>query len=84
MPVGRVEVLDRFEFQPSRVNLPFQSRQFLAGPLFVRITGQSPAGVITDRLVAGLIAAGRAEVIHQVRHDVRAAALPGKAVVLLV
>ena len=67
---------------PARVDLLLQRRQFLVGPELVRVAGQSPAGIVADRLVARLIAPRRAEVVHQVDHHVRAAALPGELIML--
>jgi hypothetical protein len=52
VPVGRIEILDRLDLQPGRVDLPPERGQLLIGPQPVRIAGQPPAGVVADRLVA--------------------------------
>ena len=82
--MGGIEVFDGFEFQAGSVDLPFQSSQLLVSPQLVRVAGQTPAGIIAHRLIARVIAARGPEVIHQVRHDVRAAALLGEAIMLFV
>ena len=42
------------------------------------------AGIVAAGLVAGLIAAGRAEIIHQMDDQMGAAALPGKTIMFRV
>ena len=84
MPVGRVEILDGFEFEAGGVDFLFDGGQFLEGPQLVRVAGQAPAAVVADGLVAGLVAARGAEIIHQMDDQMRAAALFGEAVMLRV
>src|ERR1035438_1051439 len=84
VPMRRIEILDGFEFRSGSVDLPLQSGQFLVSPQLAGVSGQAPTGIIAHWLIARLIAARRPEVIHQVRHDVRTAALFGEAVMLFV
>ncbi len=83
VPMRGIEIFDRFQFEAGGVNFALQRRQFFVGPEFVRIAGQSPAGIVAARLIAELVTRG-AEVIDQMDHQVRAAALPGEAKMLRV
>ena len=84
MPVRGVEVLDCFQFKPGGIDLLLDGSQFFVGPQLVRVAGQTPAGIIPHRLIAGLIAAGRTEIVHQVDDQMRAAALFGESVMFAV
>ena len=82
MPVRRIKIFNRFEFKSGDVDFLFNRGKFLVSPELVRVAGQTPAGVVTDRLIAGLIAARGAEIIHEMNNEVRAAALPGETIML--
>src|SRR5215471_9847162 len=78
----RIKVLDGFQFEACLIDLLLERGQFLETPELVRVAGQPPAGVVADGLVALLVAARGAEIIHQMNYQVSAAALPGEAVML--
>ena len=82
MPVGRIKILNRLQFQAGGVDFLLDGGQFFVRPKPVRVPGQSPAGVVADRLIAGLVAARGAEIIHEVDDEMRAAALSGETVML--
>jgi hypothetical protein len=84
VPMGRVEIFNGLQLQPGGINFLFDGGELLEGPEPVRVAGQAPARVVADRLVPGLVAAGRPEIIHQVDDKMRAAALFGEAVMLRV
>ena len=84
MPVCRVKVFDAFQLQPGGVDLLLQGSQFFVCPEFVGIARETPARVIAHRLVARMIAARRAEIIHQMHDDMRAAALPCELIMVRV
>ena len=84
MPMGRIKIFDPFELKPGGVDFAFDAGDFFVSPKRVGVPGQPPAAVVADGLVAGLIAPGRAEIIHEVNDDVSASALASEAVMLLV
>ena len=84
VPVRRVEIFNRLQFEAVGVDFLFDGGEFLERPELVRIAGQAPAGVVADGLVAGLVAARRAEIIHEMDDQMRAAALLREAVMLRV
>jgi hypothetical protein len=77
--VRRVKILDRFQFQPGRVDLVFYRSNFRVSPGLVSVAGQAPTGVISNGLIARAVAVRRTKIIHQVNDQVRAPALPGEA-----
>ena len=72
MPVGRIKVLDGFDVQPVRGGFRLSAREFLKRPELVGIARQPPAGIIAERLIAGLVAAGGAKVVHPMHDQMRA------------
>ena len=81
VPVGGVEVLDRFEFQPGRVDLAAQRRQLFDVHKLIRVAGQAPA-VVCRSADCRSVVVPRLEIIDQVGHDVRSAGLPRELKVL--
>ncbi len=57
MPVRGVEIFNGFEFKSGVVDFFFYGGKFLVSPELVRVASQTPARIITDGLVAGLVAA---------------------------
>src|SRR5262245_11432397 len=84
MPMGGIKILNGRQFQSGVVDVLAERSQFFVRPQSVGIAGQSPAGIITDRLIPGLVVARRAEVIDEMNDQVGAAALSGEAVMLRV
>ncbi len=84
VPVRRVKILNRLQFEAVGIDFSFDGGKFLKCPKFVGIASQPPAGVVADGLVAGLVAARRAEIIHEMDDEMRAAALLREAVMLRV
>ena len=79
-----IEIFNRLQFEAVGIDFLPDGGQFLERPKLVRIAGQAPAGVIADGLVARLVAARRAEIIHQVNDQMRTTTLPGKTEMLRV
>ena len=84
VPVRGIEIFNGFEFETGGVDFFFDRGEFLKRPELVRVAGQAPAGVVADGLVAGLVAARGAEIIHEMDDEMRAAALSGEAIMLRV
>ena len=69
VPVGGVEVLDRFELEAGRVDLAAQGDQLVDGPELIRVAGQAPALLGAGRLVVARIVRARLEIIDEVGHN---------------
>ena len=82
VPVGGIEVLDRFEFQSGGVDLAAECDQFLDGPELVGIAGEAPALFGAGRLVVARVVRARLEIVDQVDHNMRGAGLPRELIVL--
>ncbi len=78
VPVGRVEVLDRFQLESLAVDCGLQLRQFLQRPQPAAVGGNTPAPFSVRRRKVGRLA----EVINQVRNDMRRSNLLGESEVL--
>ena len=84
MPVRWVEIFNRLQFETVGIDFLFYGGDFIERPEFVGVAGETPAGIVAAGLVAGLVAARRAEVIHEMNDKMRAAALLGETVMLRV
>src|SRR5581483_3520975 len=84
VPMSRIEILYRFEFQAGGIDLTFYFKDLLVGPQSFRIPGQAPTRVVADGLVTRSIAARRTKVVDQVNDQVGAATLPREPVMLLI
>src|ERR1039457_6381430 len=62
----------------------FDHGKLLISPELVGVAPQAPAGVVADGLVAGLVAARGAKIVHQMNDEGRATALPGKTIMFRV
>ena len=69
-----IEILDGLEAQTFCLNCVSKTDELFEGPELVRIAGQSPTGIVADRLITSTVARGP-EVIDQMNDQVCAAAL---------
>ena len=77
MPVRGIKILDGFEAQTFCLNRASKIDKLFERPELVRVAGQTPSGIVANRLIAGAVAC-RPEVIDQVNDQVGAAALACK------
>ena len=82
VPVGRVEVLDGLQPQPRGLHLDADLHQLRERPQLMGIAGQPPAIVRARGLIIVFPMHAAAEIIDQVRHDMRRARLPRELEVL--
>ena len=84
VPVGRIEVFDRFELEAGGVDLALERDQLVDGPQLIGIAGQAPASLGAGRLVVARIVRARLEIVDQVDHNMSGPGLPRELEVLRV
>src|SRR5579872_293091 len=83
VPVRWIKIFDRSQRQPSIFNFSAKGLEFLRDPKLIGIAGIAPglvlraAGLIVPRIGSALI-----EIIDQVSHDMRAAGLARKVIII--
>src|SRR6185312_8821814 len=82
VPVGRIEVFDRLELEPRRLDALPEDVQLLRRPQLVGIAREPPAEIRARRLVVPRGVRAAPEIINQVGDDVGRARLPRELEVL--
>ena len=82
VPMRRIKIFNRFEFQTFGFDAFAQINQFFGAPKFIWIAGQAPAAFRAGRLVVARIFRAVFEIIHQMRDDVCRARLPRELKIL--
>ena len=82
MPVGRIEILDRFQLQAAVVDFAAQRRQLVDRPQPIGVAGAAPAVIRAGRLVVARVLAAVFEIVDEVGDDVRGAGLSRELEVL--
>ena len=84
VPMGGIEVFDRLDGESVRCRRIADRAQLFVGPELVGVAGESPAAVVTERLIDGHVRSRRAEVVDHVNDQVARAALARESEVIVV
>ena len=83
VPVCRIEILNRRQYQSRIFNLAAKSLQFLYRPKFFRIAGSSPRLILSARrLIVAWIRRALVEIVDQVDNHVSASGLAREVVIV--